>query len=395
MVLGFTEELYYIPEQTMALDSDEAVFRFVWSNPGPSTNRTYLSIHGYAHYMNECGGALDEFLDANAKIGSAESRQLFLSKHVINGRCVELCCAFVASAQLNADRQFRCIGHEDKQAVLDNGLYRQNAHNVRVANRQLKNGLARVRRELERRSKEYGFPEKMAVVANEYRQRANAVLEKFASTMANIQAEYEKSCARQHVYSMQKVELWRAHYRLFLAGAYVSGVNFPNSYVGRRLTVTGDELSQVKVGTYVHVENDDVYAQEQVISGFVNADNLLGSEGNYLIGRLQTFGSGPCLNPFSGIILKKEYNRIGGFSDESIEPKNDHIELIYDIIVIGSSNVFRYDQWDVLYSPVKEYIILDNVENGGDDNEGDGDTAALTMFNDDDTLVDDSDDDDA
>jgi hypothetical protein len=159
--------------------------------------------------------------------------------------------------------------------------------------------------------------------------------------------------------------------------------------------VTGDELSQVKVGTYVHVENDDVYAQEQVISGFVNADNLLGSEGNYLIGRLQTFGSGPCLNPFSGIILKKEYNRIGGFSDESIEPENDHIELIYDIIVIGSSNVFRYDQWDVLYSPVKEYIILDNVENGGDDNEGDGDTAALTMFNDDDTLVDDSDDDDA
>jgi len=57
--------------------------------------------------------------------------------------------------------------------------------------------------------------------------------------------------------------------------------------------------------------------------------------------------------------------------------------------------VFRYDQWDVLYSPVKEYVILDNVENGGDDSEGDGDTAALTMFDDDDTLVDDGNDDDA
>jgi hypothetical protein len=194
---------------------------------------------------------------------------------------------------------------------------------------------------------------------------------------------------------MQKVELWRAHYRLFLAGAYVSGVNFPISYVGRRLTVTGDELSQVKVGTYVHVENDDVYAQEQVISGFVNADNLLGGEGNCLIGKLQTFGSGPCLNPFSGIILKKEYKRLGGWSDEFVEPENDHTELIYDIIVIGSSNVFRYDQWDVLYSPVKEYVILDNVESGGDNNEGDGDTAALTVLDDDDTLNDDGNDDDA
>ena len=42
----------------------------------------------------------------------------------------------------------------------------------------------------------------------------------------------------------------------------------------------------------------------------------------------------------------------------------------------------------MLYSPVREYVICNNVGDGGNDSEGDGDTAALTMFDDDETLVD-------
>jgi hypothetical protein len=68
--------------------------------------------------MNECGRALNDFLGTNAELGTADSRQLFLSRHVVNSRCVELCCAFVDSAQESADIQFREIGHEDGQELL-------------------------------------------------------------------------------------------------------------------------------------------------------------------------------------------------------------------------------------------------------------------------------------
>jgi len=53
----------------MVLDSDDAVFRFVWSSPGPDARRTYLSIRGYANCMNECGKALNDFLGTNAEFG--------------------------------------------------------------------------------------------------------------------------------------------------------------------------------------------------------------------------------------------------------------------------------------------------------------------------------------
>ena len=72
------------PEHTMALDSDEAVLWFVWSTSGPDTNRTYLSLHGYANYMNECGGALNELLGTDTKLGSADARRLFLSSVALN-----------------------------------------------------------------------------------------------------------------------------------------------------------------------------------------------------------------------------------------------------------------------------------------------------------------------
>jgi len=84
------------------------------------------------------------------------------------------------------------IGHEDQQERLANGLYRQNARDIRAANKQRSRGLARVKKELSLRSKMSGFPDRMAIVVNEYRRRANEVLEEFASSRTTIQVEYTK-----------------------------------------------------------------------------------------------------------------------------------------------------------------------------------------------------------
>ena len=352
----------------MALDSAEAVFQFIWSTPGPDPDRTYLSLRGYAKYMNECGEALNEVLNTKAEHGSADARRLFLSLHVMNGHCVELCRALNTSAQEEADIQFRDIGHENVQKRLENGLYRKNAHDVRVADRRRSSGLARVKDELCRRSKESNFPDKMADIANEYRQNANAVLDEFVCTMANIQEEYNKSRARQLVHHEKKRKLWGAHYRLFLAGAYVSGIDIPENYVGRLLTVMGDELLQVIVGTYVHVENNNVFCREHVINGIVNDNNILENSGICMIGQLHTSGSRLCPNAFSAIVSGKENKSLRGWSEESVD--NNHHELIYDIIVIGSSGVLQYDQWDVLYSPVKEYVIRDYVGDSSNNSKG-------------------------
>ena len=32
-------------------------------------------------------------------------------------------------------------------------------------------------------------------------------------------------------------------------------------------------------------------------------------------------------------------------------------ELYYEIVVLGSSRAFQYDEWDLLYSPVRQFIL--------------------------------------
>ena len=34
----------------------------------------------------------------------------------------------------------------------------------------------------------------------------------------------------------------------------------------------------------------------------------------------------------------------------------DDDKVYYDIVVLGSSQVFQYDEWDLLYSPVRQFI---------------------------------------
>ena len=32
-------------------------------------------------------------------------------------------------------------------------------------------------------------------------------------------------------------------------------------------------------------------------------------------------------------------------------------ESYYEIVVLGSSRAFQYDEWDMLYSPVRQFIL--------------------------------------
>ena len=51
---------------------------------------------------------------------------------------------------------------------------------------------------------------------------------------------------------------------------------------------------------------------------------------------------------FSAIVWGTSNVRDNGLDDEKI---------YYGIVVLGSSRVFQYDEWDLLYSPVRQFIL--------------------------------------
>ena len=71
-----------------------------------------------------------------------------------------------------------------------------------------------------------------------------------------------------------------------------------------------------------------------------------GELGVHSIGRLE----GYCQygEKFSAIVWGKSNVRENGM---------DNDDLYYAIVVLGSSRVFQYDDWDVLYSPVRQHIL--------------------------------------
>ena len=70
---------------------------------------------------------------------------------------------------------------------------------------------------------------------------------------------------------------WRAHFWLFINGAYLSGMATYANCVGNHLSVMGDIKTQVSHGTYVHGEGRAVYSQE-CLARYVN-DGILYSRG--------------------------------------------------------------------------------------------------------------------
>ena len=71
-----------------------------------------------------------------------------------------------------------------------------------------------------------------------------------------------------------------------------------------------------------------------------------GELGDHSIGRLE----GYCRygKQFSAIVWGKRNVRDNGVDDNKV---------YYDMVVLGSSRVFQYDEWDLLYSPVSQFIL--------------------------------------
>ena len=71
-----------------------------------------------------------------------------------------------------------------------------------------------------------------------------------------------------------------------------------------------------------------------------------GELGVWSIGRLE--GYCWCGKQFSAIVWGKRNLQDDG--------KNNN-KLFYEIVVLGSSRVFRYNEWDSLYSPARQFIL--------------------------------------
>ena len=149
---------------------------------------------------------------------------------------------------------------------------------------------------------------------------------------------------------------------LYVIGASISGDGINARRVGRHHWVLGCADIQVGLGTYVHVEDKVVYSQgchaRYADDGNANPPGVpvgvrdetsvaIGGElGVHSIGRLE----GYCQygEQFSAIVWGKSNVRDNGMDGD---------DLYYDIVVLGSSRVFRYDEWDRLYSPVRRFIL--------------------------------------
>jgi hypothetical protein len=192
-----------------------------------------------------------------------------------------------------------------------------------------------------------------------------------------IDEQYDELCIRRKAHFVYRLGMWRAHYRLFCAGAYVSGAAFPALKVGTHCFAEGEIETQVKFGTYVHVDEDDVYADGCMsrIAGIDYDDDIpFGPRrGIIKIGKLMDNINPECRS-FSAIVWKKTYDRVDGLDDDDYmdEDTYDFRELHYELVVLGSSEVLLYDQWDTIYSPLKEYVrrrVIDADSSDDDDDE--------------------------
>ena len=57
------------------------------------------------------------------------------------------------------------------------------------------------------------------------------------------------------------------------------------------------------------------------------------------------------MQEFFGYRVEKSYDRVDGLNDDDCmdEDTYDHRELHYDLVVLVSSDVLRYEQWDMIF----------------------------------------------
>jgi hypothetical protein len=139
--------------------------------------------------------------------------------------------------------------------------------------------------------------------------------------------------------------------------------------------VEGDIETQVKFGTYVHVDEGEVYADGCMprIEGIDYEDDVPFGPRRGII----KIGQMNCIDEeckkFSAIVWKKSYDRVDGLDDDDYidEDTYDFRVLHYDLVILGSSDVLRYDQWHMIYSPLKKYVRCKVIDADSSDDEDD------------------------
>ena len=232
-----------------------------------------------------------------------------------------------------------------------------------------------------------GVPRDRFENAIEYTNEVCGLTNLCAQEICLIEAKYDELCIRRKAHFAYRLELWKAHLKLFAVGMYVSPMGFPRLKIGTHCKVDGEIETQVQFGAYVHVDEGQVYADGCMphIAGIDYEDDVPFGlrEGIIKIGELYRID--PDIRQFSAIVWKKSYDRVDGLDDDDCgcEDTFDFRELHYDLFVLGSSDVLRYNQWDMIYSPLKEYVRRKIIEANSSDNDAASDTAVGSSDDDD------------
>ena len=157
--------------------------------------------------------------------------------------------------------------------------------------------------------------------------------------------------------------------------------------IGQHMRISGDEHLQVPIGTYVHlrreqrvsVVDDDcadeyisVYAQGVAMNGVSvyaidrNIQWVVPTDGGVSqsvhIGRLRGANvehDGDSNVDYDGVVamIWKKYMDRDDSDDEQFYDEDDISQVLYyDAVIVGSSQVFQYAEWDRLYYPMSEWV---------------------------------------
>jgi hypothetical protein len=162
---------------------------------------------------------------------------------------------------------------------------------------------------------------------------------------------------------------WLCHLWLFGVGAILSGPTYDAQVIGCHVKVYGNADYLVPNGTYVHVEKGKVYSNECFLAEFLagsdaeDEDSVImnGELGRYVIGHIDMFIYDKLPNNHSAIIWGRYYADNAGRDEDEIDDDASYPDrfdrLFYDIVILGSSGVYHYNEWDQLYSPLKKRIV--------------------------------------
>jgi len=299
-------------------------------------------------------------------IASTDARRSFVANLVVSGHYARQCLAIIAATEARATAKFARFGYEDVQKHLSCGLYEKNKRDMLKAYTSYQRDMAAALATHEEDLRSGGFPTNLTWFARRYRRMTSVIGKRYEKAIQKIDREYTKSVYRQQTHAFLHFARWLCHLQLFGVGAIVSGPTYAE-FIGHHVKVYGSVYYLVPIGTYVHVENGKVYSNERFLAEFLTGSDaededsvvMNGELGRYKIGEIDTDVELP--NNTSAIIWGRYYADNAGRDEDEIDDDASYPDgfdrLFYNIVILGSSGVYHYNEWDQLYSPLKSCIV--------------------------------------